>query len=962
MPTRTTLTIAALAMALVTGGVRASNEPGDKAVTNRLAKEKSPYLLQHAANPVDWYPWGEEAFEKARKEDKPIFLSIGYATCHWCHVMEHESFEDPVVAALMNEAFVNIKVDREERPDVDQVYMTVCQMLTGSGGWPLTIVMTPDKKPFFAGTYLPRESRQGRIGMVDLVPRVQQMWQSDRDTLLESAQQIVGHLQNATTASSQEAPPADLPKLAYTQLEGRFDARNGGFGERPKFPSPHNLIFLLRYGFASDQSKALEMTEYTLEAMRLGGIYDQIGFGFHRYSTDREWLVPHFEKMLYDQAMLVLAYTEAFQVAGNPEYRHTAREVLTYVLRDMTSADGGFYSAEDADSEGEEGLFYLWTVDEIREVLSDRDAAWAIDVWNLSKEGNYLDEATGRETGTNIPHLQETLDQAADRLEMDRNDFRSRYNAVRETLFDHREARIHPLKDDKVLADWNGLMAAAMARAGQVFGEPRYVEAARDSVEFVLTNMRDGKGRLFHRFRDGEAAIGAFLDDYAFLTWACLELYDTTFDVTYLSRALDLQDRAIEFFWDDDRGGFYLTADGAESLLVRPKEVYDGAMPSGNSVAMANLIRLGRLTGRIEFSDRARALETAFGRELRSAPSGHTHMISASLAASGPSLEIVVAGDPGSDDAHRLIETIRSAYLPNAVTLVVPDGAAGEAVRKLAPFTEHHSSSDGKPAAYVCRDFACKLPTTDPAQLAALLKEAASAIRGGGHNPPGSSWQLAEFGNSEFGIRKTDADRHRFTVLPQTANCQLPTEKLCELGQLLGNGSSNIVDRLRPIDLDQLGPIQGPIKRRQHLGLGVIVGQPVADGVFLVVISLDQGLAREVVHALDLWRVVDHVVDPSGLRVGPPARQALDDVIVWNHDLHHGVDRHSGLAHGLCLRQRPREAIEQETVGTIIGRDSFLHQPDNHVVGYQTTGIHGHLGLQTEFGARRDRCPEHVAG
>jgi uncharacterized protein YyaL (SSP411 family) len=702
-------------------------------MTNRLADEKSPYLLQHADNPVDWHPWGPEAFAKARSEDKPIFLSIGYATCHWCHVMEHESFEDPIVAALMNDAFVNVKVDREERPDVDQVYMTVCQMLTGSGGWPLTIVMTPDKEPFFAGTYLPRESRHGRIGMLDLVPRIQQLWRGERDKLLESSRQISGHLVQAAASSGSSEIPAGLPAAAYRQLAGRFDPSHGGFGAQPKFPSPHNLIFLLRYWAASGDATALEMTERTLAAMRHGGLFDQIGFGFHRYSTDREWLVPHFEKMLYDQAMLVLAYTEAFEATGHPEWQRIAREVLTYVRRDMTSESGAFCSAEDADSEGEEGLFYLWTVDEIRGLLAADDADWAVDVWNLSVDGNYRDEATGRRTGTNIPHLRAAPDRLAEGLGLSREEFDARYDALRQQLFERREHRVHPLKDDKVLADWNGLMAAAMARAGRVLEDPRYVAAASTAFDFVMTTMRDPEGRLLHRYRDGDAAIPAFLDDYAFLTWACLELYDATFEATHLALAVELQQQTVDLFWDDDRGAFFLTADGAEALLIRPKEVYDGAMPSGNSVAVANLYRLARLTGRDEFRTRAEAAVSAFAAELRSAPSAHTHLMAALLAAEGPSIEIVIAGDPAAADTRRLVATARARYLPGAVILLVPDGPAGSAVRRLAPFTEHHAAIDGKAAAYVCRDFACKLPVTDPVDLASLLSEASPAAGG---SPP----------------------------------------------------------------------------------------------------------------------------------------------------------------------------------------------------------------------------------
>jgi uncharacterized protein YyaL (SSP411 family) len=703
-----------------------ASSPNDPKHRNRLADEKSPYLLQHAANPVDWYPWGEEAFEKARQEDKPIFLSIGYATCHWCHVMEHESFEDPIVAALMNEAFVNIKVDREERPDIDQVYMTVCQMLTGGGGWPLTILMTPDKKPFFAATYIPRDSRHGRIGMTELVPRVQQMWLSERDKVLQSAQQILGHLETATSRSSRGTVNPSSVETAFRQLRNRYDEREGGFGDRPKFPSPHNLIFLTRYWHLSGEPMALKMVEHTLEAMRLGGIYDHIGFGFHRYSTDPEWLVPHFEKMLYDQAMLVLAYAEAFAATGKGEYARTVREVLDYVLRDMTSPEGAFYSAEDADSEGEEGLFYLWTLDEVRQVLSPDDAEFAVDLFNLDPAGNYLDESTHRRTGSNIPHLAETHGEAAKRLEIPESDFEERLERVRSRLFERRERRIHPLKDDKVLADWNGLAAAAMARAGRLLGEPRYVDAARRSLEFVHGTMRSDEGSLMHRYRDGSVSVKAFLDDYVFLAWACIELYDAQLDPTLLERAISLQAEAQERFWDEDGGGYFFTADDAEQLLVRQKEVYDGAMPSGNSVATANLVRLARLTGRSDFDQQADALARAFADQLNSAPSAHTHLISAVQLARAPSLEIVIAGEAGTEDTERLLEVVRELYLPQAVILLVSDGEDGQRVRKLAPFTESYSSVDDKPAAYVCRNYACKLPTSEPEELAQLLQGAAS--------------------------------------------------------------------------------------------------------------------------------------------------------------------------------------------------------------------------------------------
>jgi uncharacterized protein YyaL (SSP411 family) len=691
---------------------------------NRLAGEKSPYLLQHADNPVDWYPWGEEAFARARAEDKPIFLSIGYATCHWCHVMEHESFEDPIVAALMNDAFVNIKVDREERPDIDQVYMTVCQMLTGGGGWPLTIIMTPDKQPFFAGTYIPKQTRYGRVGMLELVPRVQQMWQSERDKALQSAQQILGHLETSTRAQKPGAIESSAVETAYRQLRNRYDERDGGFGDHPKFPSPHNLTFLLQYWQRTGEPMALTMVEHTLQSMRLGGIFDQIGFGFHRYSTDSEWLVPHFEKMLYDQATLTLAYTEGFLATGKAEYERTVREVLGYVVRDMTSDDGGFFSAEDADSEGEEGKFYLWGIDRVREVLDEGEAAFAIDLFNLDPEGNYLDESTRSRSGSNIPHLKESHADAAKRLGVAPEEFERRLESVRTKMFHAREKRIHPLKDDKVLADWNGLMAAAMARAGRVFDNDRWIAAAAKAVHFVETAMVASDGRLKHRFRDGSVAVPAFLDDYAFLTWAHLELYDATFDQRHLARAVALQDETIARFWDDANGGFYFTPADAEQLLVRQKEVYDGAMPSGNSVAMANLVRLSRLTGRTAYGERADAVAAAFAADVARMPSAHAHLTAALQFATSPSLEVVIAGEPAASDTTSLLAVVRSRYLPQAVVLVVPDGEGGTGIRQLVPFTEGYATIDGRAAAYVCRDFQCQLPTTDPEKLAELLEEA----------------------------------------------------------------------------------------------------------------------------------------------------------------------------------------------------------------------------------------------
>ncbi len=482
-------------------------------MSNRLQHAHSPYLLQHRENPVDWWAWSDEAFEAARAQDKPVFLSIGYSTCHWCHVMAHESFEDEEVARLMNDAFISIKVDREERPDIDNLYMTVCQMMTGHGGWPLTVLMTPDKKPFFAGTYFPKHSRHGRPGMLDLVPRIQQAWQEERQKLLASAEEITGILQEAAARpASGRSLDQDALHLAFAQLRRRFDPQHGGFGTAPKFPAPHNLLFLLRYWKRTGEDLALRMVEATLHHMRLGGVYDHVGYGFHRYATDARWTLPHFEKMLYDQAMIALACVETFQATGNAAYEQTARDIFAYVLRDMTAPEGGFYSAEDADSEGREGKFYLWTLDELRAVLDADLAALVVRIYNVEAAGNFEEEATRQRTGENILYLKKPLAEHAAALGVDEATLAARLERARQILFDHREARVHPGKDDKVLTDWNGLMIAVLARAARVFDDDAYARAAQGAAAFLLTTMRRDDGRLLHRFRRGDAALPGTCD------------------------------------------------------------------------------------------------------------------------------------------------------------------------------------------------------------------------------------------------------------------------------------------------------------------------------------------------------------------------------------------------------------------------------------------------------------------
>jgi len=677
---------------------------------NRLSSEKSPYLLQHADNPVEWHPWSDEAFEKAKGEDKPVFLSIGYSTCHWCHVMAHESFEDEQVAQLMNDTFVSIKVDREERPDIDSIYMTVCQMMTGGGGWPLTIIMTPDKKPFFAATYISKENRFGRIGMIDLIPKIKDIWTNRKTEIMESAEKITSTIQQLSTGTPGEELNVHLLSSAYEALSTRFDSQHGGFGSTPKFPTPHNLLFLLRYWKSTGDEKALRMVEETLQSMQRGGIYDHVGFGFHRYSTDREWLVPHFEKMLYDQAMLVMAYTEAYQATGRPEYEETAREILTYVLRDMTAPEGGFYSAEDADSEGIEGKFYVWTDEEIRRVLGE-EADSIITAFNVSREGNFREEATQQKTGENILHLKGLLSEECE----------SQWKTARQKLFAHREKRIHPHKDDKILTDWNGLMIAALAKAAQAFDEPKYAQAARGSVDFILNSLRTSEGRLLHRYREGEAAILAYADDYAFLIWGLLELYEATFEIRYLQTALDLNQVLIDHFWDKSTGGFFTTPDDGEALFVRQKEIYDGAVPSSNSVAMLNLLRLGRMTANVALEEMAAQIGCAFSKEVENAPVAYTQLMCALYFAFGPFYEVVIAGQSEAEDMRTMLKTLRTQFVPNKVVLLNPTNEESPSIHTLVEFIKGQPSIDGMATAYVCLNYNCQLPTTDPAKMLELL-------------------------------------------------------------------------------------------------------------------------------------------------------------------------------------------------------------------------------------------------
>lgn len=686
-----------------------------KRASNHLIDEKSPYLLQHAENPVNWYSWGEEAFQKAKREDKPIFLSIGYATCHWCHVMAHESFENKEVARLLNKHYIAIKVDREERPDVDKIYMSVCQSLTGRGGWPLSIFMTPEGKPFFAGTYFPMVSRMGMPGFMDILDQIAAMWQKDREHLLKISEDITHAIQPKVDQETRDHfAGLNTLKKGYEQLAMSFDPKWGGFGKAPKFPTPHQLTFLLRWHRRHPNLVAHDMVEKTLDAMRCGGIFDQIGFGFHRYSVDQKWLVPHFEKMLYDQAMLTMVYIEAYKATGKLKFARVAREIFTYVLRDMTAPKGGFYCAEDADSEGKEGLFYVWTPEEVRKHLGDKLGGLFCRFYDISDTGNFED-------GYSIPHIPVASEIFAKKEGMNLTKLDAYLKEARGSLLNVRKKRIHPLKDDKILTSWNGLMIAAFAKGYQVFGDQIYADAARSAADFILTTLQTADGKLLRRYRQGDADYPGYLDDYAFLIWGLIELYEATFELSYLEQAVALNKSMINIFWDKQGGGLYFTGKGNESLITRSKEIYDGALPSGNSVAALNFLRLGRLTGNVDLEQRAEQVIRAFSQQITEHPMAYTQLLVALDFMVGPGQEIVIAGNPALEITQAMVRTIHKKFLPNTVVLLYLDGIESKRLEALSPFVKGMHSINQKPVVYVCEQYACQAPIKDVRELETIL-------------------------------------------------------------------------------------------------------------------------------------------------------------------------------------------------------------------------------------------------
>jgi len=719
----------------------AEQQRGKSVLTNHLSHEKSPYLLQHAHNPVDWYPWGEEAFAKARRENKPIFLSIGYSTCHWCHVMAHESFENEEVAAIMNREFVNIKVDREERPDVDRVYITFVQATTGSGGWPMSVWLTPDLKPFVGGTYFPPEERYGQPAFKKVLERIATAWKQDHDKIVEQGNKIVEALRESQSAArGEEKIGGSVLDAAYKQFDRSYDPKEGGFGNAPKFPRPVTLNFLVRF-YARDPKSgsgkhALDMALFTLRKMAAGGMHDHIGGGFHRYSVDCYWHVPHFEKMLYDQAQLAIAYLDAFQITKDKQYEAVAHDILDYVARDMTSKEGGFFSAEDADSpvvagivdpghsKTAEGAFYVWSKKEIDDALGE--AAEIFDFhYGVQEHGNAPEGSDPHDEfrGKSILIERHTIADTAGHFKKSEGEIEKLLTRSGEMLFEIRGRRPRPHLDDKIISAWNGLMISAYARAAQVIDEPRYLEIATRSANFVRTKLYDPSRKILCRsYREGRSNTEGFADDYAFVIQGLLDLYEASFDVEWLKLAIELQQTQDRLFFDEKNGGYFSSSGRDESVFVRMKDDNDGAEPAASSVAALNLLRLSQINDDPKMPERARKTIDAFATILSQFPSGMPQMLVAVQNSLGKPRQIVIAGKKNSPETKALLKEVHRHFLPNTI-VILADGVGGqkylgeknEAIRAM-------SSVEGKPAAFVCENFTCKAPVTDSKQLSNLLE------------------------------------------------------------------------------------------------------------------------------------------------------------------------------------------------------------------------------------------------
>ena len=679
--------------------------------TNRLIHETSPYLLQHAHNPVDWYPWSEEAFEKAKKENKPVLLSIGYSACHWCHVMERESFENEKIAALMNELFVNIKVDREERPDLDEIYMNAVQMLTGRGGWPMTMFLTPEGKPFYGGTYFPPEDRQGMPGFPRILQGVAQAYRERPADVEKSVAQILETLHHM--AESQPSEKDFAPGIIAESCEKiarAYDSENGGLGQAPKFPNPGVYELFLRYYSESGDERYLTMVAQTLSKMAQGGIYDHVGGGFHRYSVDAKWLVPHFEKMLYDNAQLLRIYSQAYLITREPLYKTVVEESARYLLREMHQPEGGFYSTQDADSEDEEGKFFVWTLAEIDALLGAEDGELFARMYDVTEEGNFEEK--------NILHPILTVDQASKFFRKEKSEIEALIARTKEKLFTAREKRIKPFRDEKIIAAWNGLLLSGLAEAIKITGASSCLEASRRTVEFIFGRMfRDGY--LLHVYKDGQAKLRGYLDDYAFVALGLLDLYEVLLDRSLIDRAMELADIMLREFWDERGGGLFYTGKSHQPLISRAKPVFDASIPSGNAIAAQLLLRLYHLVGAEDYHTRAETILRSYYDAMVSQPFGFAHMLCALDQYLHPAKEIVIVGERSDARTTDLIKEIHSLYLPNKAVLIF---APGESLEKVSPLMVGKQQIDGRPTAYVCQNFTCSAPVTSWAELKRLLE------------------------------------------------------------------------------------------------------------------------------------------------------------------------------------------------------------------------------------------------
>ena len=668
---------------------------------NHLIDEKSPYLLQHAYNPVEWYPWGEEAFEKAKTEDKPIFLSIGYSTCHWCHVMADESFEDEETAKLLNERFVSVKVDREERPDVDSIYMKICQQMTGHGGWPLSVFMTPEHVPFYAGTYFPPKGRYGLPSFTEVVTQLYKTYKNDKEQIKDVTASVEQAIKRSQLKAGEQRLDQTAVHRGYELFTRLYDETDGGFGGAPKFPSPQNILFLLRYYDQTNNEQALQMAEHTLQAMANGGLWDHVGFGFTRYATDEKWLVPHFEKMLYDQAFLLMAYTEAYQVTRKPFYQQISEQIIQFIQREMTSEEGVFYSGIDADSEGQEGKYYVWSFEEVYQILGEQLGDLYTDAYQITKQGNF--------EGKNIPHLIDVdLKQVAERNTLSVHELNEQLEEARKLLLIEREKRVYPHVDDKILTSWNAMMITALLKAAKAYQQPAYADMASQALTFIEENLFQNR-RLMARYRENDVKYKAYLDDYGYLIWAYLEFYEIDFDLNYLQKAKQLMDELFTLFWDDDEGGFFFNGEDGETLIDREKEIQEGAIPSGNSVAGVLLARLGALTGETVYIEKLEEMYHLFYSIVQKHPYVTSFFLQRLLMTEFPSKEVVLLGNKKEDGFREFVHHYQQSYSPQ-ISLIA--GEANELV-KVAPFTKDYQQINDQTTLFVCENFSCQAPTTN---------------------------------------------------------------------------------------------------------------------------------------------------------------------------------------------------------------------------------------------------------